>query len=124
MFLNLTRKEFLVQALKRLSEFVIEKLRSEIADAGGNEVFAQGYLNDAGLVISVEVLARGNEGAVLAEGPTVKCGLKSQEQPRKWYSDAGVLAGHSGTGDQVPRFVQRPAGFPDPGQAYAGNGRS
>jgi ATP-dependent DNA helicase DinG len=55
-----------VQARTRLSETVIEKLRSEIIDAGGNEIFAQGRLNDAGLVVSVEVLARGNEGAVLA----------------------------------------------------------
>ncbi|MDR3130116.1 MAG: ATP-dependent DNA helicase DinG [Treponema sp.] len=53
-------------ALKRLSESAIEKLRSEIIDAGGNEIFALGYLNDAGVVDSVDVLARGNEGAVLA----------------------------------------------------------
>ncbi|MDR2070904.1 MAG: hypothetical protein LBP81_05770, partial [Treponema sp.] len=55
-----------MQALKRLSESVMGKLRSEIIDAGGNEIFALGYLNDAGVVGSVEVLARGNEGAVLA----------------------------------------------------------
>ncbi|MDR2245820.1 MAG: ATP-dependent DNA helicase DinG [Treponema sp.] len=55
-----------MQALKRLSESVIAKLRSEIIDAGGNEVFALGYLNDAGAVVSVEILVRGNEGAVLA----------------------------------------------------------
>jgi ATP-dependent DNA helicase DinG len=55
-----------VQAVKRLSESVIKRLRSEVIDAGGNEIFAQGYLNDDGLVVSVDVLARGNEGAVLA----------------------------------------------------------
>ncbi|MDR2743311.1 MAG: ATP-dependent DNA helicase DinG [Treponema sp.] len=55
-----------MQAVKRLSESVIERLRSEIFDAGGNEIFALGYLNDAGIVVSVDVLARGNEGAVLA----------------------------------------------------------
>jgi ATP-dependent DNA helicase DinG len=55
-----------VQAVERLSESVIKRLRSEIIDAGGNEIFALGYLNDAGIVVSVDVLARGNEGAVLA----------------------------------------------------------
>jgi ATP-dependent DNA helicase DinG len=73
-----------VQAVKRLSESVIERLRAEIIDAGGNEVFALGYLNDAGAVVSVEVLARGNEGAVLAlesrpEGPARGDGAPSAD---------------------------------------------
>jgi ATP-dependent DNA helicase DinG len=55
-----------VQAKKRLSENTIKYLRAEIIDAGGNEVFAQGWLDESGLVVRAKVLARGNEGAVLA----------------------------------------------------------
>jgi ATP-dependent DNA helicase DinG len=55
-----------VQAIKRISEPVIKQLRSEIIDAGGNEIFALGYLNEDGLVVSVDILARGNEDSVLA----------------------------------------------------------
>ncbi|MCL2381694.1 MAG: ATP-dependent DNA helicase DinG [Treponema sp.] len=60
-----------MQAAKRFSEEAIHKLRAEIQDAGGNEVFALGFTGDAGdsgggLVARLEVSARGNEGAVLA----------------------------------------------------------
>jgi ATP-dependent DNA helicase DinG len=55
-----------VQAAKRISGPCIEQLRREIAGAGGNEVFALGYLNDQGLVSRLVVRARGNEGSVLA----------------------------------------------------------
>jgi ATP-dependent DNA helicase DinG len=55
-----------MQAHKRFSHRVIRQLRAEIADARGNEIFALGYLNEQGLVDTVEVLARGNEGSVLA----------------------------------------------------------
>jgi ATP-dependent DNA helicase DinG len=55
-----------VQAAKRLSEKAIEKLRSEIKDAGGNEVFALGFIDKDKLVTRIEVSARGNEGAVPA----------------------------------------------------------
>ncbi|GHV00264.1 hypothetical protein FACS189483_10230 [Spirochaetia bacterium] len=55
-----------MQAKKRISDTVIATLRTEILDAGGNEVFALGFLDDAGLVVTAEVLARGNAGAVLA----------------------------------------------------------
>lgn len=51
---------------KRLSPEAIEILRKEIADADGNEVFALGYINDAGLVYRIRIAARGNESAVLA----------------------------------------------------------
>jgi ATP-dependent DNA helicase DinG len=83
-----------VQAVKRLSEPVIEKLRSEIIDAGGNEIFALGYLNDAGIVVSVDVLARGNEGAVLA--------LNSRPEQGNGASSADVLIHNHPSGFLTP----------------------
>ena len=59
-------KRISVQAKKRFSEDTIKYLRREIAGAGGNEVFALGWLDESGLVVRAEVRARGNEGAVLA----------------------------------------------------------
>ena len=55
-----------MEASKRLSKLVIGRLRTEIAAAEGNEIFALGRMNDAGLVIEIEIVARGNESAVLA----------------------------------------------------------
>jgi ATP-dependent DNA helicase DinG len=55
-----------VQAEKRFTEGSRARLRAEIEDAGGNEVFALGYCDEAGLVASLEVAARGNEISVLA----------------------------------------------------------
>ncbi|GHT77240.1 helicase [Spirochaetia bacterium] len=54
-----------MQAAKRISETVIQYLRAEILDAGGNEIFALGWQNDQGLVVKAEVRARGNEVSVL-----------------------------------------------------------
>jgi ATP-dependent DNA helicase DinG len=55
-----------MQAIKRFSEGCITELRTEIRDAGGNEVFALGFLDEKGLVVKILVRARGNEGSVLA----------------------------------------------------------
>jgi ATP-dependent DNA helicase DinG len=55
-----------VLSSKRFSENAIAALRAEIEDSGGNEVFALGYVDDAKLVVRIEVSARGNEGSVLA----------------------------------------------------------
>ncbi|MDR1248033.1 MAG: ATP-dependent DNA helicase DinG, partial [Treponema sp.] len=55
-----------MQASKRFSGPCIEQLRREIEEAGGNEVFALGYLDDSGLVARLVVRARGNKGSVLA----------------------------------------------------------
>ena len=70
-----------VRATKRFSEETIARLRAEIEDAGGNEVFALGFINETSsdrknasenkpgeskLIVRIEVTARGNEGAVLA----------------------------------------------------------
>ncbi|MCL2318523.1 MAG: ATP-dependent DNA helicase DinG [Treponema sp.] len=53
-------------AAKRFSKEARETLRAEIAEAGGNEVFALGFTDDSRLVVKVLVRARGNEGEVLA----------------------------------------------------------
>jgi ATP-dependent DNA helicase DinG len=58
--------EYPVQAAKRFTEESRARLRAEIEDAGGNEVFARGYCDEAGLITALEVAARGNESSVLA----------------------------------------------------------
>ena len=55
-----------MRSSKRFSENAIAALKAEIEDSGGNEVFALGYIDDAKLVVRIEVSARGNEGSVLA----------------------------------------------------------
>jgi ATP-dependent DNA helicase DinG len=55
-----------VHAIKRFSEPCRAQLKAEIKDAGGNEVFALGFLDEQGLVANIEVSARGNEVSVLA----------------------------------------------------------
>jgi ATP-dependent DNA helicase DinG len=49
---------------ERLTRDVIRQIRREIAHADGNEVFFVGTLDEAGMVASVTVGARGNEEAV------------------------------------------------------------
>ena len=49
-----------------LSKPVQERLRREIRDSGGNEVFCIGHTDDDQVVIDLEVLARGNRDAVPA----------------------------------------------------------
>ena len=61
-----------MRAAKRFTEKAIEKLRAEIDDAGGNEVFALGFFDEEAsdpsgkLVARIEVTARGKEDTVLA----------------------------------------------------------
>ena len=58
-----------MQAVKRFSKEAITKLKGEIKQAEGNEVFALGYINEndnSKLVVRLEVCARGNKGKVLA----------------------------------------------------------
>jgi ATP-dependent DNA helicase DinG len=55
-----------VRTEKRFTEQCIAQLRDEIAEAGGNEVFALGFLDEGGLVFRIQVRARGNEDSVLA----------------------------------------------------------
>jgi ATP-dependent DNA helicase DinG len=55
-----------VRAVKRFQDSAIEKLKAEIADAGGNEVFALGYLDGEGVIGKITIAARGNDQSVLA----------------------------------------------------------
>ncbi|MDR2618347.1 MAG: ATP-dependent DNA helicase DinG [Treponema sp.] len=55
-----------MQANKRLSEQAIATLREAIEDAGGNEVFALGFLDESGRVARIRIAARGNEVSVPA----------------------------------------------------------
>jgi ATP-dependent DNA helicase DinG len=61
-----------MRAEKRFSAQCIDQLKAEIADSGGNEVFALGWLDGKGLVGRLLVTARGNEGQVLANVPLAK----------------------------------------------------
>ncbi|MDR1428812.1 MAG: ATP-dependent DNA helicase DinG [Spirochaetaceae bacterium] len=53
-------------AEERVSEEAMRCLRAEIDDAGGNEVFAFGSLDEQGKVVRLEAVARGNENSVPA----------------------------------------------------------
>ena len=53
-------------ANKRFTDEAIIALRAEIGEAGGNEVFSLGYLDDKKMVTGIIVSARGNDGAVPA----------------------------------------------------------
>jgi ATP-dependent DNA helicase DinG len=57
-----------MRADRRFSEQCLSQLRAAIADAGGNEVFALGRVDDKGVVRRITITARGNEGQVLAWG--------------------------------------------------------
>lgn len=54
-----------MKAAKRFSKETIIKLRTEIKEAGGNEIFALGYIDETKLITRIKVNARGNEGSVL-----------------------------------------------------------
>jgi ATP-dependent DNA helicase DinG len=62
------RAGIFVQTEKRFTEQCIAQLRDEIADAGGNEVFALGYLDGRGMICRIRIRARGTEDSVLALG--------------------------------------------------------
>ncbi|MDR2536433.1 MAG: ATP-dependent DNA helicase DinG [Treponema sp.] len=55
-----------MQAIKRFTKDSIEALQAEISDAEGNEIAALGYLDEQGLVETIEVIARGNENSPAA----------------------------------------------------------
>ena len=55
-----------MQAALRFTSQAVELLRREIAEAGGNEVFALGGCDGDGLVEALRITARGNEGMVPA----------------------------------------------------------
>jgi ATP-dependent DNA helicase DinG len=55
-----------VRAAERFTEQCRQRLKAEIEDAGGNEVLALGYLDEAGMVARIVVSARGKDDRVLA----------------------------------------------------------
>jgi len=59
----------------RFTAEAIQQLRTEIVEAGGNEVFFAGTLTSEGLVTEVRACARGHEGAV----PAVFDGLQPRD---------------------------------------------
>lgn len=50
---------------RRFADHVIETMRKAIREAGGNEVFFVGNINEDGIIVSVVVGARGNEDSVI-----------------------------------------------------------
>jgi ATP-dependent DNA helicase DinG len=60
--------------LERFGKACQESIAHEIAEAGGNEVFFLGRLNDDALVRDVEILARGNAKAVPANALSAREG--------------------------------------------------
>ena len=57
-----------------LTERAKEEIRRHVAEAGGNEVFFVGAVDDDGAVDDVRVIARGNEWAVPAVFEAASCG--------------------------------------------------
>jgi ATP-dependent DNA helicase DinG len=83
-----------VKAQDRLAPEVIAALRESIADAGGNEVFAIGDLDSAGVVASVQVAARGNEWSVPALRPYLERGaVLIHNHPSGFLSPSGADLG-------------------------------
>lgn len=52
--------------LEKISKEMIDKMKIAIEEAHGNEVFFRGILDKEGIVEEIEVIARGNKGAVPA----------------------------------------------------------
>jgi len=63
-----------VDALERFTEEAAARLRAEIEEAGGNEVFAACRLDAEGRISEVLVVARGHESAVPALAPYIERG--------------------------------------------------
>ena len=59
---------------KRFSASVVEAMRRDVEEAGGNEVFWAGVINSEGLVTGVTVGARGNEDSVIVNSNTAREG--------------------------------------------------
>jgi len=64
-----TQHKARVEAGSRMTQRTCDDLRLAIESAGGNEVFAIGLLDEAGLVCEIEIVARGTSDAVPALGP-------------------------------------------------------
>ncbi|MCL2008666.1 MAG: ATP-dependent DNA helicase DinG, partial [Treponema sp.] len=104
--------QYIVQAGKRFTKEAINQLRSEIEEAGGNEVFALGFYGEPGsegsnLIERIEVVARGNEGSVLAFHEKSDCSVIIHNHPSGFLtpSDNDLLvssrAAESGLGSYI-----------------------
>jgi len=63
-----------MKASERLSPSVVSKLKAEIEDAEGNEVFCAGH-RDESLVAEIVIAARGGRDAVPPSSRTLKEGM-------------------------------------------------
>ncbi len=63
-----------MDASRRFKAAVIEAMRLDVEEAGGNEVFWAGRINEDGIVTSVEVGSRGNENSVIVNRSTARAG--------------------------------------------------
>ena len=59
---------------RRFTENVIETMKNAIEEAGGNEVFFVGKIDENGMVVSVEIGARGNEDSVIVNNNAARTG--------------------------------------------------
>ena len=91
---------------ERIRAAVIERLREEIAGAGGNEVFAVGVMDDAGYIDEITVAARGNERAVPVVSSYVDRGdVVIHNHP------TGILTPSSADLDVAGAFAESGVGF-------------
>lgn len=90
-----------VEADRRIASISCEELREAIRSADGNEIFAIGSLDEAGLVCAIEVVARGTSDAVPALGSYFEKGsvlIHNHPSGRLQPSDADVaIAADAGT---------------------------
>ncbi|MCR5620517.1 MAG: DEAD/DEAH box helicase family protein [Treponema sp.] len=63
-----------MDALKRFTPAVIAAMQQDVAEAGGNEVFWAGRINEDGIVTSVHVGSRGNINSVIVNSSTARAG--------------------------------------------------
>lgn len=59
---------------KRFSQSIITAMQRDVKEAGGNEVFWAGKINENGIIISVIVGSRGNEDSVIVNGNAAREG--------------------------------------------------
>lgn len=80
-----------------LAPAVQETIRREIHAAGGNEVFFFGEVDDEGVVARVELMARGNEGAVpalVSKAPGFDVAIHNHPSGNLLPSDADLQIAH------------------------------
>lgn len=63
-----------MDATRKFTQQVLEQLAQDISEAGGNEVFWVGRINEDGIVVSVELGSRGNEDSVIINSNVARQG--------------------------------------------------